>query len=516
MLSKGHAATALYAALAVRGDLDGEDMVARYMTDGSAYAGHAEHHVPGVEATTGSLGHGLSLALGMALSDRIDGGDRRTFCLLGDGELGEGSVWEAVALAGHLRLGTLSAIIDANGLQGLGRVEDIAVARLARRALRVAWLDRRRRRRARLRRAGGVAAPRRRPPALRDRPHHQGAWHPLARGHRDVALPLLPRRGRRCDPGRARGGRVRDAFVRALTRIAIEDDRVVVLTADLGIGLFDEIAASAPSRFLNVGIAEQNMIGIAAGMALAGRRVFVYSIAPFVTSRPHDQLRVDVAYHRADVTIVGVGGGVAYGALGPTHHAIEDLALMRALPNMTVVAPGSPSEAAAATQVLADHHGPSYLRLAKNGEPECLPDEPFRLGVARTLRRGSAATICSTGALLPHALAAADRLTGMGHETGVLHVPTVKPLDVGAIAAALRTAPLLVTLEDHTLAGGFGSAVAEVVVDHGLRGNVLRLGIPDCFAPVVGSREHLLELYGLSTGGIVAAIDTRLCARIAA
>ena len=126
VLSKGHAAAALYAALAVRGDIDGEEMVARYSTDGSAYAGHAEHHVPGVEATTGSLGHGLSLALGMALSDRIEASDRRTVCLLGDGELGEGSVWEAVALAGHLRVGTLSAIVDANGLQGLGRVEEIA------------------------------------------------------------------------------------------------------------------------------------------------------------------------------------------------------------------------------------------------------------------------------------------------------------------------------------------------------------------------------------------------------
>jgi len=126
VLSKGHAAAALYAALAVRGDIDGEEMVGGYTTDGSHYAGHAEHHVPGVEATTGSLGHGLSLALGMALSDRIDATDRRTFCLLGDGELGEGSVWEAIALAGHLRMGTLTAVIDANGLQGLGRVDEIA------------------------------------------------------------------------------------------------------------------------------------------------------------------------------------------------------------------------------------------------------------------------------------------------------------------------------------------------------------------------------------------------------
>jgi transketolase len=140
VLSKGHAAAALYAALAVRGDIDGEEMVARYTTDGSAYAGHAEHHVPGVEATTGSLGHGLSLALGMALSDRIDRSGRRTFCLLGDGELGEGSVWEAVALAGHLGMGTLSAVIDANGLQGLGPVEEIAsLASLAERFEAHGW-----------------------------------------------------------------------------------------------------------------------------------------------------------------------------------------------------------------------------------------------------------------------------------------------------------------------------------------------------------------------------------------
>ena len=309
---------------------------------------------------------------------------------------------------------------------------------------------------------------------------------------------------------------MRDAFVRELTRIAIEDERVVVLTADLGIGLFDEIAAAAPTRFLNVGIAEQNMIGIAAGLALAGRRVFAYSIAPFVTSRPHDQVRVDIAYHRADVTIVGVGGGVAYGSLGPTHHAIEDLALMRSLPGMTVIAPGSPGEAAAATRALAAHRGPAYLRLAKNGEPECLGDAPFRIGVARPLRSGGDLTICTTGSLLPHALEAADLLAARGIDTGVLHMPTVKPLDVGALAGALQAAPLLVTLEDHTLPGGFGSAVAEAVVDHGLSGSVLRLGIPDCFAPVVGTREHLLGLYGLMPDGIVESIGRRLDTRIAA
>jgi transketolase len=303
---------------------------------------------------------------------------------------------------------------------------------------------------------------------------------------------------------------MRDAFVRELTRVASEDERIVVLTADLGIGLFDELARAAPGRFLNVGIAEQNMVGVAAGLALAGRRVFAYSIAPFVTSRPHDQVRIDVAYHRADVTLVGVGGGVAYGSMGPTHHAIDDLALMRALPGMTVVAPGSPSEAAAATRALAASRGPSYLRLAKNGEPEVLPAGPFRTGVACQLRTGRDVTLCSTGALLANVLEAADLLADRGIDAGVLHVPTVKPLDVAALGAALVTAPLLVTVEDHTLQGGFGSAVLEAVADHGLSGAVLRLGIPDCFAPVVGSREHLLDLYGLSPQRIADSTARRL------
>jgi transketolase len=244
--------------------------------------------------------------------------------------------------------------------------------------------------------------------------------------------------------------------------------------------------------------------------------VFAYSIAPFVTSRPHDQVRIDLAYHGADVTIVGVGGGVAYGALGPTHHAIEDLGLMRALPGMTVIAPGAPSEAAAATRALAAHRGPAYLRLAKNGEPECLPAARFEIGVARRLHDGSDLTICTTGAMLPTALASAGELAARGVSAGVLHVPTVKPLDVAAVAAALERAPLLVTLEEHTLPGGFGSAVAEVVVDHGLAGSVLRLGIPDCFAPVVGSREHLLDLYGLSSSRVVDSIVRRVGTRAAA
>jgi transketolase len=302
---------------------------------------------------------------------------------------------------------------------------------------------------------------------------------------------------------------MRDAFVRALAEAARHDPRIVVLTADLGIGLFDEIAAAAPDRFLNVGIAEQNLIGVAAGLALAGKRPVVYSIAPFVTSRPHDQVRVDVACQRAGVLIVGVGGGLAYGSLGPTHHAIEDLALMRALPDMTVVAPGTPSEAAAATVALLAHDGPAYLRLGKNGEPECDIPGAFRLGTGRWVRHGSDVTLCTTGAMLPAAIEASDALADRSIEAAVLHLPTVKPIDLAALAAAAE-APLIATIEEHTLPAGFGSAVLEALADQGRAVPVLRFGIPDTFAPAVGTREYLLERYGLTAEAIAQRVALRL------
>src|SRR3954466_15559804 len=190
---------------------------------------------------------------------------------------------------------------------------------------------------------------------------------------------------------------MRDAFFDALADLAAEDPRVWALTGDLGIGLFDPVEEAAPGRVLNVGIAEQAMVGIAAGLAYAGKLPFAYSIAPFATSRPHDQIRVDVAMARANVKIVGVGGGVSYGYLGPTHHAIEDLALMRALPGMTVLAPGDPGEARCATRAALAIDGPVYLRLGKNGEPDLLAgDDSFTLGRARVLREGDDVTLAST------------------------------------------------------------------------------------------------------------------------
>jgi transketolase len=296
---------------------------------------------------------------------------------------------------------------------------------------------------------------------------------------------------------------MRDAFFAALGELAREDARVWALTGDLGIGLFDDFKRAAPDRYLNVGIAEQNLVGVAAGLAYAGRVPFAYTIAPFLTSRPHDQIRVDVAMAGAAVKLVGVGGGLAYGYLGPTHHAIEDLALMRALPGMTVLTPADPAEVCRATRAAFAVDGPVYLRLGKNGEPSVLPeDEPFVVGRAVTLRAGPDVTLASTGAILPQVLAAADILAAAGTHATVLHFGTIKPFDAAALVGAAARTGAVVTIEEHSVIGGLGSAAAEAMAEAGAGARLRRLGIPDVFATGVGTREHLLAGFGLDATGI--------------
>jgi transketolase len=296
---------------------------------------------------------------------------------------------------------------------------------------------------------------------------------------------------------------MRDAFFEALTDLAHDDERIWALTGDLGIGLFDDFERAAPGRYLNVGIAEQNLVGLAAGLAYAGQVPFAYSIAPFITSRPHDQIRVDVAMANANVKLVGVGGGLAYGYLGPTHHAIEDLALMRALPNLTVLAPGDPGEVRRATRAAFALDGPVYLRLGKNGERDALAaDASFVVGHAATLREGADLTIASTGAILPEVLIAARALAAAGVESTVLHYATVKPFDaVSLVEAAARTGAVL-TVEEHSIIGGLGSAAAEALAESGAPARLRRAGVPDTFSHAVGSQQHLLRHFEIDAEGI--------------
>ncbi|MBA7668415.1 Apulose-4-phosphate transketolase subunit B [subsurface metagenome] len=252
-----------------------------------------------------------------------------------------------------------------------------------------------------------------------------------------------------------------------------------------------------------MGVAEQNLTGIATGLALSGKCVFTYSIANFPTLRCLEQIRNDVCYHNADVKIVAVGGGLAYGALGMTHHATEDLAIMRALPSMTVIAPGDPVEAALAAQAAVIKNGPCYLRLGKAGEPVVHKATPyFQIGKAIMIRDGADITLISTGGMLYNTLKAAEELAQHNIQARVLSMHTLKPLDVKAIQEAARETRAILTIEEHNITGGLGSAVAEVLSESGINIAFARLGIADCFCNQVGSQEYLRGFYSLSIQGI--------------
>ncbi|MBN1259325.1 MAG: transketolase [Anaerolineae bacterium] len=301
---------------------------------------------------------------------------------------------------------------------------------------------------------------------------------------------------------------MRKAFTQTLAELAESDPRIIVLTADLGFGLFEALSKRCPDQFVNVGVAEATMTGMAAGLALQGRIPFTYSIVPFATARCYEQIRNDVCYQNANVKIVGVGAGYAYGPNGPTHHGIVDAAIMRALPNMTVLSPADPIEADLATRAAVAHQGPVYLRLGRGGEPVLHASPPdFRIGRGIILREGQEATLIATGSIVSVALDAAVQLEAQGIGTRVVSMPTVKPLDVALVEACVRESRVVVTLEEHTVAGGLGSAVAEAAAAiPGVRAPVRIFGIPDRFAHTVGDQAYLRELDGLTTSRIVDAI----------
>lgn len=290
--------------------------------------------------------------------------------------------------------------------------------------------------------------------------------------------------------------------------MAREDDDIFLLIGDVGYHLVEPYQQEFPHRFINIGIAEQNMTGIAAGMALCGKTVFIYSIANFPILRCLEQIRNDVCYHNANVKIVVAGGGLTYGALGATHHVTEDLAIMRSLPNITVVAPGDPIESALATRAVARWRGPCYLRLGKTGDPVVHQSTPhFQLGKAIRLREGKDVTLVTTGGMLCNTMQAAEQLGRQGIQSRVLSMHTVKPLDNEAVLAATIETESMVTIEEHSVIGGLGGAVAEVISGGGSPHiNLMIIGIPDAFCSQVGSQKTLLETYSLSVEGIVASV----------
>jgi len=313
---------------------------------------------------------------------------------------------------------------------------------------------------------------------------------------------------------------MRNAFAQRLLQLAEQDDRVVLLSGDIGNRMFDDFKSCYPERFFNCGIAEANMLGMAAGMAMSGLRPVVYTITPFVTTRCLEQIRVDVCYHRQSVVIVGVGGGLSYASLGATHHSCEDIAFLRALPHMQVICPGDAFETAAALSAALGQHDPVYLRLGKKGEPLVHRSEPaFEIGRAIRVREGSDAVLLSTGNLLPLAMATSDQLQLHDISVGVVSFHTVKPLDGACLADVFMNTSLVVTLEEHSLLGGFGGAVAEWLCDQHVAeqsadsARLLRVGTTDEFLHTAGDQSFARNHYGLQAEAIADRIRQALAAR---
>lgn len=300
----------------------------------------------------------------------------------------------------------------------------------------------------------------------------------------------------------------RDAFVAVLERLAADNPKIVAVCNDsVGSSKLGGFKANWPERLVNVGIAEQNMVGVGAGLANGGMLPFVCAAACFLTGRSLEQIKADIAYSNANVKLVGISSGMAYGELGPTHHSIEDFAWMRVLPNLPVIAPCDSIETAAAVEWAAGHDGPVFLRLSRVGVPDLLPaGHRFELGRANLLRDGDAVTLIANGTLTHRAMKAADLLAAEGIQARVLNMATVRPLDADAIIAAARDTGAILTAEEHSVFGGLGSAVAEVVVaEQPVPMKIL--GVPGIFAPT-GSAEFLLDEFGMSPASMADAAKT--------
>lgn len=304
---------------------------------------------------------------------------------------------------------------------------------------------------------------------------------------------------------------MRDTFVKTLVSLAKENKNIELITGDLGFGVLKPFWEECPDQFTNAGIAEQNMTSVAAGMALEGKIVFTYSIGNFPTLRCLEQIRNDCAYHKANVKIVCVGGGYVYGSLGMSHHATEDIAIMRDLPGMAVVCPADLVEAEEAVKAIVEYPGTVYLRLGRGGEKRIHDHiDNFRIGKAIKVKDGNKVAIFSTGAIFEEVNDALGMLADKGIDPAVYTFPTVKPIDMEVIKECSEKFDLIVTCEEHNVIGGFGSAVAEVIAEHPSKARLLKIGIEDCYCCAVGNQKYLRSYNHIDAAGITERIINAL------
>ena len=545
ILSKGHACPVWYAALAERGYFPVDDLSGLRQAH-SHLQGHPDmRKTPGVDMTAGPLGSGLAAGAGIALGAAITERNYRTYVMLGEGDLQEGATWEALLFAGHRKLSNLCALIDYNRSQVDGKSDDILsldplpdklracrwVVReidghdLAQIIAALAW-------------ARGVTDA---PAAIvahtikgkgvsfmLDR--HE--WHGKA-PNREQAIAALAELGEPEADSRwlmadsaasaeanrksqmpetaehavaSRKSQVhREAFGAELVKLGAEIPNLVVLDADISSSLKTGAFAKAyPDRHINFGVAEQDMLLAAAGLATVGLIPLACTYATFATLRGCEQIRSFICYPRLNVKIICSHGGLEVGWDGPTHQGTEDVTIMRALPNMTVVAPADATAVPALLRQIVALDGPAYFRMGRNPVPVIYePAQEFTLGRAITVRNGGDVTIIATGLMVSLALDAADELAAEGIQARVLDMHTIKPLDDAAVQAAASETGAIVTAEDHSIIGGLGGAVAEYLSEHAPV-PMARVGIPDTFCRS-GDPAELFPMYGMAVPDIVAA-----------
>lgn len=300
---------------------------------------------------------------------------------------------------------------------------------------------------------------------------------------------------------------MRKAFIKTLIELAEKDDRIYVLTGDLGFKVFEEFSQKFPDRFINCGVAEQNMMGVAAGLAMSGKKPYVYSIVPFVTLRCLEQIRNDVCYQNLDVKIIGIGGGFSYGTLGATHSVMEDVAVMRALPNMTVLCP---SDLLSTEELMIESYrtkSPTYIRLSNIGQYKVYDEKPgLQIGKVRKIKDGKDALIVATGLLLPFCLDIIGDLGKHNIGLGLLDFHTLKPIDKNDFWEKVKDSPKIITFEEHSAIGGTGSAVADVLSEFNYTGNLKKFAVPDEFFKEIGSTEYLRKKYIINKEQVIKDI----------
>lgn len=560
ILSKGHAAPVQYAALALRGYFPQEELLTLRKIN-SNLQGHPDmHKTPGVEMSTGSLGQGISVSVGMALANKLDHNKGRIYTLLGDGELQEGIVWEAVMAAAHYKLDNLTAIVDWNGLQIDGKNDDVmGVTPIDQKFKAFGWnvllidghdfaqiFDAYDKARA----CSG------KPTVIIAKTHKgqgvsfmtdQAGWHGKAPNDEEAAKAIAEIRAVQSDidacaisaigapaigtlhdneAAKVRAGAAvspevkaevktgvtadkmatRQAYGQTLREVGAVKNDLVVMDADLSKSTMTaEFQKLYPERFFNMGISEQNMYGAAAGLALSGKTVCASTFAMFASGRAFEIIRNTIGHTGANVKICATHAGITVGEDGATHQTFEDMAIMRTIPGMTVINPGDGASAKILLKQAIDMQGPAYVRLGRAAVPTIYNEnDTIEIGKGNLVRNGKDVAIIATGIMVNEAIAAAETLAQEGIDCRVIDMHTIKPIDADIIVKAAAETGAIVTAEEHSVVGGLGSAVAEVVVKR-CPVKMAMVGQCDTFGES-GKPEQLKEKYGMTAKDIVAAV----------